>query len=313
MNRPTAPRLPPTLVRLTGPAPAGTLVFMHDLGGSVFYARSLVQQIAGTVGCVGTRLDARLHKDLDRLTVPELGRRLAEDIARAALPGPLHLGGFSFAGYVAFEAARHLATLGVQVDTLWQFDSEILRKVPGYRPWSAPLAETRRILGYTRRNWRVMLGGKQNPDVLHVYGDVPMYLWEHPEGCREIIRGLYPAMIAYRPRPWMDGPGHPRRTIVIRGTQERRYRGFPEDLGWRQLLPQCDVMDVSGKHLGLMTDPDSVAEVAAAVHNGLAAGTPTQAPPETPPTTSPEASTTAPPGTPPGVQRKTMNDERTSA
>ena len=33
--RPTPTRLPPTLVRLTGPAPAGTLVFMHDLGGSV--------------------------------------------------------------------------------------------------------------------------------------------------------------------------------------------------------------------------------------------------------------------------------------
>lgn len=309
MNRQTAPRLPPTLVRLTGPAPAGTLVFMHDLGGSVFYARSLVQQIAGTVGCVGTRLDAGLHADLGRLTVPGLARRLAEDIARADLPGPLHLGGFSFAGSVAFEAARHLAALGQPVETLWLFDSDILRKVPGFRPWSAPFAETRRILGFTRRNWRVMLGGKPDPDVLHVYGEVPMYLWEHPEGCREIIRGLYPAMTGYFPEPWLTGPGHPARTILIRGTLERRHRGFPEDLGWRRLLPQCDVMDVSGKHLGMMTDPDAVAEVAAAVRSGLAARPGAEAgagaPPEPQPETQPEPQ--------PATQRKTMNEERTSA
>lgn len=270
--RPTPTRLPPTLVRLTGPAPAGTLVFMHDLGGSVFYARSLVQQIADRVGCVGTRLDAALSADLGQLTVPQLGRRLAEDIARAGLPGPLHLGGFSFAGYVAFEAARHLATLGVPVGTLWLFDSEILRKVPGFRPWSAPLAETRRVLGFVRRNWRVLLGGAPDPDVLHVYGDVPMYLREHPAGCRDIIRGLYPAMIAYHPQPW-TGTGHPGRTIVIRGVLERRHRGFPPDLGWCQLLPHCDVVDVSGKHLSMMTDPDAVSQVATAVRSGLAAGT----------------------------------------
>ena len=135
-------------------------------------------------------------------------------LRKAGLPGPLHLGGFSFAGYVAFEAARHLATLGVPVGTLWLFDSEILRKVPGFRPWSAPLAETRRVLGFVRRNWRVLLGGAPDPDVLHVYGDVPMYLREHPAGCRDIIRGLYPAMIAYQPQPW-TGTGHPGRTVVI--------------------------------------------------------------------------------------------------
>ncbi|MTE01775.1 hypothetical protein GIY56_15910 [Paracoccus sp. YIM 132242] len=271
MNGGPARRLPATLVRLTGPGQAGSLVFMPDMGGSVFYARALVQEIGGLAGCLGTRLDPALSADLGRLTVPELGRRLAQDIARAGLPQPLHLGGFSFAGYVAFEAARHLDALGLQVETLWLFDSEVLRKVPGFRRWHAPLAETRRALGFTRRNWRVMLGGRPHPEVLHAYEEVPMYLWEHPEGCREIIRGLYRASTEYRPEPWPD-PRLLGRTVVLRGVLERRHRGFPDDLGWRQLIPRCDVVDVGGKHLGMMTDPGAVSQVAAAMREGLAAG-----------------------------------------
>lgn len=271
MNAGASRRLPPTLLRLTGPAPGGTLVFMPDMGGSVFYARALVQEIGGLAGCLGTRLDSALSADLGHLTVPELGRRLAGDIARASLPQPLHLAGFSFAGYVAFEAARHLAALGLRVETLWLFDSEVLRKVPGFQPWRTPLAEARRALGFTRRNWRVMLGGRPDPDVLHVYGEVPMYLWEHPEGCREIIRGLYRASTGYRPEPWPD-PRLLDRAVLFRGVLERRPRGYPDDLGWRQLIPRCDVVDVGGRHLGMMTDPGAVSQVAAAMRGGLAAG-----------------------------------------
>lgn len=270
-DAPTAIRLPPTLVRLTPPAPAGTLVFMPDLGGSVFYARALVQEIGALVGCLGARLDAPLFARLDRLTLPELGRHLAEDIARAALPQPLCLAGFSFAGSVAFEAARHLARLGVQVDTLWLLDTEVLRIIPGFRPWrTAPLAEARRVVGFTRRNWRVLLGGAPDPDILHVYGQVPMYLREHPKGCRDIIRGLYRAMTDYHPEPW-SGPLLPRRIVVVRGTLERRFRGFPADLGWRHLIPHCDLVDVSGQHLGMMTDHAAVRQLAAAMRRGLIA------------------------------------------
>ncbi len=264
-----AGRLPPTLVRLTPPAPGGTIVFMPDLGGSVFYARALVQEIGGAVGCLGTRLDRTRFPDLDGMTIPELGRRLAEDIARAGLPQPLCIAGFSFAGCVAFETVRRLAELGVQVDTLWVFDTEMLRGLPGFSMWrTAPFSEMRRVLGFVRRNWRVMLGGRPDPDVLHVFGAVPMYLKEHPKGMRDIIRALYPALTGYQPQPW-SGPPPPRRTVMVRGVQEPRPRSFPDDLGWRQLIPRCEVVDVPGPHLGMMTDPAAVAQMAQAVRARL--------------------------------------------
>ena len=259
-------------MRLTPPTPAGTIVFMPDLGGSVFYARALVQEIGGLVGCVGTRLDRSRFPDLDRMTVPELGRRLADDIARAGLQQPLCIAGFSFAGCVAFETVRRLAELGVQVDTLWVFDTEVLRSVPGFSAWrTAPLAEMRRTLGFVRRNWRVLLGGRPDPDVLHVYGNVPMYLKEHPQGMRDIIRAMYPALTEYRPQPW-SGPAPPGRTVLVRATLERRPRSFPDDLGWRHLVPRCEVVDVPGRHLGMMTEPAPVAQMAAAVRARLGRG-----------------------------------------
>ncbi len=263
-------RLPSTLVRLTGPAPAGTLVFMPDMGGSVFYARALVGEIGAQVGCLGARLDPALSADLGRLSVPDLGRRLAQDIAGAALPRPLHLAGFSFAGYVAFEVARHLTALGVPVESLWLFDSEVLRRLPAFRPWHAPLAEARRAVSFTRLNWRVMLGGRRDPDVLHAYDEVPMYLRDHPEGCRAIIRGLYPAATQYRPAPWPD-PGLLGRAVLVRAVLEKTHRGLPDDLGWRHLIPRCDVVSIRSKHLGLLSDPDAVAELAGVMRGGLAA------------------------------------------
>lgn len=76
-------------------------------------------------------------------SVEELGAHYATEIRRAQPEGPYHLGGVSFGGLVAYEAARQLAAQGGRIGALALMDSP----GPGaYAPYSAP----GRALGHMR-------------------------------------------------------------------------------------------------------------------------------------------------------------------
>jgi thioesterase domain-containing protein len=258
--------LPRTLFKLAGPESGGTLIFLPDMGGNVLYANALVRAMAGSAVCLGARLDDAMSREINALPVSELGRRFAQDILRADLPRPLHLAGFSFAGFVAFETARHLEALGAAADNLWLLDSEVMRKLPyGWTQWAKP-AELRYALGYARQNWRSLLGLGSDPNILHAYCEVRMDLSDHPMAYRDIIRGLYGAMMDYRPDPWPDG-----KAVVVRAATSYYPGGAPDDLSWGQLIPRCEVRVIPGDHLGMLKDPLSVGQVVALMKKDLLA------------------------------------------
>lgn len=267
--------LPCTLVLMGGPpcgAERGTIVFMPDVGGNLLYARPLVAPLSEAAACIGTRLDRTLLGRLDRLSVPDLGRRFAADLLQADLPRPLHLVGFSFAGLVAFETARHLAAANAPADGVWLIDTQVLRKLPGEGGIKAalhrPLAEVNTAIRFLWRNRRRFLGQRE-PYVLHRYGHLRIDLSRHPEGHRPVIRGLYRALVAYRPEPWPTSM-RAGRTVLIRAGSEQRRAGVPDDLGWRRLTPTCEVVHVTGDHLSMLREAGNAAQVADVLLDGLA-------------------------------------------
>lgn len=254
------PPQPETLFWMTGPMRTGTLVFLPDLGGNVLYARNLVPALADRLGCAGLRLDSALTTIVDQVTVPELGRRFAQDLLAVDLPRPLYLAGFSFAGLVAFETACHLDKLGAAPDHLWLLDSQVQRKLGGFYALQNPLVEAGYAMRYLARNWRRLIGLRAEPAILHRYGLVRMDLTRHPEGQRKIIAGLYGALADYRPTPWPKG-----KATLVRASKEAPRGSASADLGWHRLIPNCRAIEAEGDHLSLLRDPARAAQVAAAI------------------------------------------------
>ncbi|HEV2688081.1 MAG TPA: AMP-binding protein [Bryobacteraceae bacterium] len=91
--------------------------------------------------CFGIRLP-RFEADPPPLRIEDLAARCRETLQSVQPHGPYMLGGWCFAGVVAFELARQLETLGEHVSVLALFDSRNLLhgRAPGSRrlqsPWS---------------------------------------------------------------------------------------------------------------------------------------------------------------------------------
>ncbi|MFV2053692.1 thioesterase domain-containing protein [Aliiroseovarius sp. YM-037] len=253
--------LPDTLFRIGGAAPRGTLIFLPDLGGNVLYAKPLVAELSDNFNCIGVRLGREISAQLGQHSVPDLGERFASDIAQADLPRPIHLAGFSFAGYLAYETARHLQSGGHGFDRLWLFDTRVARYLRDSRLLRAPVAELSYAARYFAKNWRKVLGLRPDPDFLCGFGLIELDTSGYSEGHRAIVRAMYHALEAYRPSSWQGGAA-----TLLRAVDEPTNVDAEPDLGWGRLIDNgLDVHELAGDHLGLLKSPASVAAIATAM------------------------------------------------
>lgn len=237
------------------------LVFAPDVGGNVLYARSLVAALPAGIDAYALPLTGEMIGAQRTITLELMAESFAKVLAQTVPEGPLHVAGFSFAGFVAFETARALERSGRPVERIWLFDARADRISATRSLLSNPGLEARHALRYLRRHWRRMLGLDPAPDLLRGFRRIELDLSTRPEAYRQLIRALYDALGSYRPRPW---PGAP--VTLFRAVGVAEDTRWPRDLGWRRLTRGAvEIIDLPAGHLEIMEAPDSVGPMAGAM------------------------------------------------
>ncbi|WP_417198375.1 alpha/beta fold hydrolase [Streptomyces stelliscabiei] len=240
--------------------------------------RPLVERLGGERPVYG------LERTGEVRTVVEKASRYAEAVAAAHPDGPCLLGGWSFGGFVAQEAARQLTAAGRDVRLVVLLDS--VRPLP--RPEGGEAERIRaHFTGFARH-------------VADAYGvelDLPYdelaATVDDRERVERVLRALREA--ADVPRAALDhqrdsyldlriGEAHrpgryDGRVLLYRATEpaphtvrDPAYERDDEALGWDEVCPRLTVVRVTGHHLSLL-DPPNVDEIAAHLRWRLAGET----------------------------------------
>lgn len=263
------------------------LLFIPDLGGSVFYARKFLQVFEPEQPVYGFRLDPKTDWSTSQLDIPSLAEKFADDLIRSPLLEPYHLVGHSFAGILAFETARQLKLKGARVGILANLDAPL---PPQYRSrsWLEKLLYmpklvngTFNMIAYRLPRWtfrrtierlrlrlslkRVPSDGIKDPLLLSASGFATMDLSIHPEVYRDLIAHLYHAMTRYQPEPY-DGD-----MMIFKS----KIRGFlwvdTKYIGWRHYASgTLDVHMVPGEHLEMVHGDLQISQITKALTDALA-------------------------------------------
>ncbi|MEU5195922.1 type I polyketide synthase [Streptomyces scabiei] len=268
----------PLLHPLHASGPCSPLFLVHAAGGTTDVYRPLVERLGGERPVYG------LERADEARTVVEKARRYADAVAAVHPKGPCLLGGWSFGGFVAQEAARLLTAAGRDVRLVVLLDS--VRPLP--RPEGT---ETERIrahfTGFARHvadTYGVALDlpydelaateddAERIDAVLRALreaADVPSAVLDHQRASYLDLR----IGEAHRPHRY-DG-----QVVLYRATEpaphtvrDPAYEREDEALGWDEVCPRLTVVRVPGHHLSLL-DPPYVDEIAAHLRWRLAGET----------------------------------------
>ncbi|MEE1832569.1 acyltransferase domain-containing protein [Streptomyces sp. SP17KL33] len=273
--RPLGP-LPHPLLRPLHPSGSRPPLFLvHAAGGTTDVYRGLVERLGGERPVYGMeRVD-------EARTVVEKARRYTEAVAAVHPDGPCLLGGWSFGGFVAQEAARQLTAAGREVRLVVLIDS--VRPLP--RAEETPGERIRaHFTGFARHvadTYGVELelpydelaatedDGERIDTVLGALReavDVPRAALDHQRSSYVDLR------IGEAHRPGRHGG----RVVLYRATEpaphtvrDPSYERDDEALGWDEVCPRLTVVRVAGHHLSLL-DPPHVDEIAAHLRRELA-------------------------------------------
>jgi phthiocerol/phenolphthiocerol synthesis type-I polyketide synthase A len=271
----------PTLVAgvpvraLHGAGSRSPLFLVHAAGGTTDVYRGLAERLGAVRPVYG------LERIEEARTVVEKARRYVEAVTAVQPDGPCLLGGWSFGGFVAQEAARQLTAAGRDVGPVALIDS--------VRPLPEPLGQTpadrvrSHFTGFARHvaeTYGVRLrlpydalaatddDGERVETVLRALresADVPAAALEHQRASYLDLR------IGEAHRPGRhDGP-----VVLYRATEpaphtvrDPAYERDDEALGWDEVCPRLTVVRVAGHHLSLL-DPPYVDEIAAHLRREL--------------------------------------------
>ena len=262
----------PRPLRATGSRPP--LFLVHAAGGPTTVYQPLTERLGADQPVFG----------LDRIeqarTVPDKARRYAEAITAVHPDGPVLLGGWSFGGFVAQEAARQLAAAGRDVRLLVLIDSVRPLVDPGPAPADRIRAHFEGFAAHVADVYGVRLELPYDDLVamdddehridavlkaLSAAADVPGSALEHQRASYLDLR----IGEAHRPGRY-DG-----RAVLFRATdpaphtvRDPAYERDDEALGWDEVCPDLEVVRVPGHHLALL-DPPYVDEIAAHLDRAL--------------------------------------------
>ncbi|MCX5366433.1 acyltransferase domain-containing protein [Streptomyces sp. NBC_00124] len=253
-------------LHLTGSHPP--LFLVHAAGGTTDVYRHLVERLGGQRPVYGLERLAEVR------SVGEKARRYAEAVAAAHPDGPCLLGGWSFGGFVAQEAARQLSAAGRDVELVVLIDS--VRPLPRREDTEADRIRAH-FTGFARHvaeTYGVQLrlpydelvatqdDGERIDTVLRALreaADVPRAALEHQRSSYLDLR----IGEAHRPGRY-DRP-----VVLYRATEpaphtvrDPAYERDDASLGWDEVCPDLSVVRVTGHHLSLL-DPPHVDEIAA--------------------------------------------------
>ncbi|WP_037677448.1 type I polyketide synthase [Streptomyces griseus] len=251
------------------------LFLVHAAGGPTDVYRPLVERLGGDRPVHG------LERIEDARTVQEKARRYAEAIAATHPDGPCLLGGWSFGGFVAQEAARQLAAAGRDVRSVVLIDSVRPLPQPGRTPDDRIRDHFTGFARHVAETYGVLL--KLPYDELVATADDGERIDTVLRALREAA-DLPPAALAHQRASYLDlriGEAHrpgryEGRVLLYRATdpaphtvRDPAYERDDEALGWDEVCPRLEVVPVAGHHLSLL-DPPHVDAIAAHLRRAVA-------------------------------------------
>jgi thioesterase domain-containing protein len=227
---------------------------VHGAGGNVLNFRALAQHLGADQPFYG--LQARGVGGEDPLsTIEEMADAYLEEIRIAQPEGPYLLGGYSGGGVVAYELAQRLRASGKKVPLLVLFDtfhpSTVPRKITMAERVGRLLAEGP---GYLSRQGKAKVTrhlGELSTELKMLFytsNDLPL-----PLDLREqrLFSAFRDAASKYRPRAY-DGD-----VLLFRARAiDPIYSHMGPTLGWRDLIPALEVIEVPGGHDSLVLEPN---------------------------------------------------------
>ena len=253
------------LVLLTAPEGDLPLFLVHPVGGDVFCYRELVQALgsgreAGVAPVYGLRARGLDEGEVPYPSLDAMAERYVSAV-HAALPtspsGPVHLGGWSLGGLVAFEMARRLAADGIEVGSVAVVDSHLPAPQDAEALAATDTPELRlsafaRHLGLPPGALGDAAGAASPATLERVFRAMRSAGLLPPQEGVEVLERLFTvyeahldAVAAWQPRPW-DG-----RVVLL--TAADVHAGISVDVErWRRWAGSVDVHPVPGDHFTIL-------------------------------------------------------------
>ncbi len=203
LRTPTPLDRPSCLVPLQNFQTAGSappFVCVHGLGGHLLRLIPLARAFAPHRAFLGLQSPGLDDGEPVPESLEELARIFLAGVRRELGEGPLHLGGMSFGGLVAFEMARQAVAAGIEVPFLALLDTDLSEVLPGRKP--APPSPRARLLGALRRFVGDRLGRiRRRLRHLRSGRDAAAKPNEY-QGFSRVLRANEAALARYRPGPY---------------------------------------------------------------------------------------------------------------
>lgn len=257
------------------------LFVMPSIAGELLYSRPLIERLSAQVSVMGIQpaLDAEnleLFRDFRR-TAEHFVQALRERQPR----GPYALLGYSYGGFMAYEAACLLREQGETVEVLAVIDTG-----PGYRGIKLTLGERclwcarvvanfprwvreelrdfspRRLSRSAYRKLRHVSRRIRSAGRAERQFDDAFDAGQVPSQNQELMRVVFAAFRDYRPRHFA---GH---LTLLRARTRPLFSGAPRDLGWSRLTDSLEICDIDGNHESILHSPN-LEQLASALDRSL--------------------------------------------
>ena len=243
---------------------------VHGAGGNVLNFRDLSRHLGKDQAFVGVQARG-VNGEPPAESIEEMASLYLKEMREALPNGPYYLGGYSGGGVVAFELAQRLRAEGADVPLLVLLDT--------FHPHTTPRKLTlrermNRLLeegpSYLARQGKYKL--TRHVEELSIElkirllesNDLPL-----PLELREIqlTRAFVGAASRYRPKRY-EG-----RVLLFRARMMAEiYQHVGPTLGWRDLVPNLEIVEVPGGHDSLVLEPN-VQVLASHLTRAIAPGT----------------------------------------
>ena len=226
------------------------LYLVHHLLGDVLVYRSIAGLFAPDRPVFGIQAPQDLTSGSHPITLQALASEYVGEILKHRSEGPIHLGGFSTGSIIAFEMARQLEHLGIEVGLLAFIDGGTMAAMP---PMPAPVKYGKIVLrkfckiAFKLRD-ELAAGPKEfvSKRVRYVLMNLHMRALQKLDAATEVTteQAIMLAELTYQPQPYA-GPA-----LLIRFHDEAWKYGPDPLMGWTGLVEDgIEVVDLPGGHV----------------------------------------------------------------
>lgn len=261
-----------TVFSATGNLPP--VILLPSLGGEIFIWKEIAANWPTNRPLYAISLAGENSPWSEQATLPEIAQHYLLCLQELNVQGPIHLAGYSFGGYLAFEMAQQLLQAGKQVGQIVIIDTGRLRqKTSSFRKqFVYPIQWMRNLPNWLLDNvlatspaywfselrrktnqWRQQLFQRKNSDrnsrdALEAVIDTRSF----PEPFVRCMRVALAAAQRYEPREYSGA------ITIIRARTRPLFGSFDPDLGWGELSRAgAHVATTPGDHNSILKAPHS--------------------------------------------------------